>query len=534
MLDVPSFADLNLTLALPGIAVALLTTILLIVDVFIQRKIVTAWLTLGILGIGFVLNMAVYTDYDTALGGLFIMDEFTAFLNVTVLITAILSVLLSADYLKRTGMERGEFYSLLLFSVAGIMFMGSANDLIVIFVALELLSIPLYVMSAFKANDLKSEESGIKYFIMGAFASAFFVYGAALVYGATGTTSLPAIVDAVGPIVQGETGSQFYLLLGAALLFVGLGFKVAAVPFHMWSPDVYQGAPTPVTAFMSVGAKIGGFAALLRIMGFAMPAFVLNLGDATESLQAVGDSVMVGSAWQTAVWIVEAVTLIFGNLIAISQTDFKRLLAYSSIAHAGYLLMAVAASGTVEAMLVTNELTGENEIALTAIHSAGAMQAALVYLLAYAFTNLGAFGIALAMEKEDAVGVSIEQFTGLGKSKPLLAAMMAVFMLSLTGIPLTAGFIGKWLVFQSAIEAGLIPLAIIGVLTSVVSAFYYVRIIINMYLKDGDGDPLVGQTNYVTWAVYASFAGVLLLGIFPVLATNLLEPAASLVYAFLP
>lgn len=495
MLDVPSFADLNLGVTLPAVFLGVFTTFLLVIDLFISRKIVTAWLAIGALGVSFFINLFTFNSGETALHGMFVADAFTGFLNLIILTTAILGVLLSIDYLKRTGMEKGEYYSLLLFSTAGMMFMASANDLILIFVALELLSIPLYVMSAFRPNDVKSEESGIKYFILGAFSSAFFVYGAALIYGATGTTSLPEIAARVTTITSLDN-SVFYMLVGTALIVVGLGFKVAVVPFHMWTPDVYEGAPTPVTAFMSVGAKAGGFAALLRIMVVALPAFVINNGDTS-------------TAWQTTIWIVAALTLILGNFVAVSQTSIKRMLAYSSIAHAGYILMAVAAAGA-------NNFDLADE----------ATRAALVYLLAYAFTNIGAFGIAMSLEKDDGTIVTLDDFTGLAKSHPLMAAMMAVFMFSLAGIPLTGGFVGKWLVFQSTIEANLIPLAVIGVLTSVVSAFYYVRIIVNMYLRgdaDVEGNPAEGATMYVNWAVYAAFAGTLLLGLFPTLATNLTD-----------
>jgi NADH-quinone oxidoreductase subunit N len=279
------------------------------------------------------------------------------------------------------------------------------------------------------------------------------------------------------------------LLLGAGMILVGLGFKVAVVPFHMWTPDVYEGAPTPVTAFMSVGAKAGGFGGLLRIMVIGLPYFVLRDGQ-------------TAAAWQQTFWIIAALTLILGNFVAITQTNIKRMLAYSSIAHAGYVLIAVAAAGTAG---VANSAT----------------QAALIYLLAYMFTNLGAFAVALAIEKPDGTGTNLDDFIGLSKSQPILAAMMAVFMLSLTGIPLTAGFIGKWYVFKAALDAGLLPIAIIGVLTSVVSAYYYVRVIINMYLREGEGDPAVGATKYVTWAVYIAFAGTVLVGIFPFLITTL-------------
>jgi NADH-quinone oxidoreductase subunit N len=492
MFNVPSIADLNLGMTLPALSLALGATILLLIDILFvprDRKIITAYLALAGVVVSFILNLFAFNQNGTAFLGMFAADPFTAFANLIILFTAFISILLSIDYIKRVGIERGEYYTLMLLSVSGAMFMASANDLTVIFISLELLSIPLYVLAAFRTPDPKSEESGMKYFILGAFASAFLVFGSALLFGATGTTNLPKIFEAVSGIVATGGTSPVLLLLGAGMLLVGLGFKVAVVPFHTWTPDVYEGAPTPVTAFMSVAAKVGGFGALLRIVVIALPVFVLREGQ-------------TAAAWQQVFWIIAALTLILGNFVAITQTNIKRMLAYSSIAHAGYVLMAVAAAGTAG---VANSAT----------------QAALIYLLSYMFTNLGAFAVALAIEKTDGSGTNLEDFVGLSKSRPLLALMMAVFMLSLTGIPLTAGFIGKWFVFKATLDAGLVPLAIIGVLTSVVSAFYYVRIVVNMYLREGDGDPAEGATQYVNWAVYVAFAGTVLLGIFPFLVTNL-------------
>lgn len=503
MFQVPSFADMNMWLTAPAVVMALGACLLLMVDVLFiprERKIVTAWLSLGVVVVSFVVNMITFNESGTAFMGAFVADSFTSIANLIVLATGFISILLSIDYVKRAGIERGEFYALILFSLAGMMFMSSANDLVTIFVSLELLSIPLYVLAAFRVPDVRSEESGMKYFILGAFASAFFVYGAALVFGATGSTSLPAIFSGVQNIVATGGSSSFLLLLGAGLILVGLGFKVAVVPFHMWTPDVYEGAPTPVTAFMSVGAKVGGFGALLRIVLVALPTFMLK-------------DELASTAWQQTFWLVAAATLILGNFVAIAQTNIKRMLAYSSIAHAGYIMMAVAAAGTLGLGL-------------------DAARAALLYLMAYMFTNLGAFGVAMAIEKNDGSGTSLEDFVGLAKSRPGLAAMMAVFMLSLTGIPLTAGFIGKWYVFKAVLDANLIPLAVIGVLTSVVSAFYYVRIIVNMYLREGDGDKAEGATEYVNWAVYVAFAGTLVMGILPFLVTSLTDNmflAASIV-----
>jgi NADH-quinone oxidoreductase subunit N len=492
MIPVPSLNDLNLHLTLPALSLTVWACALLLIDLWVprERKETTAWLAAGGVVFAFIANAFLFNTNGEAFLGMYRADQFTAYMNAIILATTFIGILMSVDYLKRTGIERGEYYTLMLFTTIGMMFMGAANDIIVVFVALELLSIPLYILSAFRAPELKSEESGLKYFILGAFASAFFVYGAALVYGAVGTTSIPEIFQSLQTLDTAAPGGAIVLLLlGAGLMVVGLGFKVAAVPFHMWTPDVYEGAPTPITAYMSVGAKAGGFAALLRILASAMPALVLVDG-ATVAL------------WQNVVWIIAAATMILGNLVAISQTNIKRMLAYSSIAHAGYILMAVAAAGTAGV-------------------ADAAARGALFYLLAYMFTNLGAFAVAMALEREDGSGTRIEDFVGLAKSRPLLAVMMTVFMLSLTGIPGTAGFIGKVFVFQSALDAGLVAMAVIGVLTSVISGFYYLRLVVNMYLRDGEGDHAPGETQYLKWAIYASFGGTLLLGILPWLATDL-------------
>lgn len=502
MFDIPSFADLNLGATLPALTLSLGLCVLLLVDTFLpkERRYLTPWLSLIGVGVAFVLNLFQFNVGGEALSGMFVSDNFSAFMNMIALAAAFFSILLGVDYMRRQGIHRGEFYILLLISTVGAMFMASANDLVIVFVALELLSIPLYIMAAFRFKNAKSEEAGMKYFLLGAYASAFLVFGAALIYGATGTTNLPAIFDRLNFIIAQDSGSLFYLVVGAALMIVGLGFKVAAVPFHMWTPDVYEGAPTPVTAFMSVMAKVGGFAALMRVLIIGLPVLAVN-----EDAAAV---------WQTSIWVIAALTMIVGNFIAITQKNIKRLLAYSSIANAGYILMAVAAAGTASAADMATE-------------------SALVYLLAYMFTNLGAFAVVIALEKNDGTGTDLQDFVGLSRTQPLLAMAMAIFMLSLTGIPLTAGFTGKWLVFRASLEAGLVPLAVIGVLTSVASAYYYVRVIVNMYLVDGDAPQPVGVTPYVNWTLYAALAGTLLLGIFPALVINLAN-ASTFIASVLP
>jgi len=501
-----TLADFNLNIALPAIWLASSVMILLLADLFLpeERKHWTPILALSFISISFVMTLFNFSPEETsAFGGMFVADGFTGFLNIVTLGTAFIAILLSTDYLKKANIHHGEFYTLLLLSTSGVMFMVGANSLLVVFIALEVLSIPLYILAAFRATDadhiskksalvsegdidpqiLKSEESGMKYFILGAFSSAFLVYGIALIYGATGTFLLDEISVAVSDLVVGNTSTSFLLLAGAALTVVGLGFKVAAVPFHMWTPDVYEGSPTPVTAYMSVAAKIGGFAALFRLMVAGLAGF------------SIGDS--NAAAWVMAIQVIAAATLILGNFMALAQSNVKRMLAYSSIAHAGYILMAVAAVG----------VSGNEGI------GSAAGQGIAVYMLAYMFTNLGAFAVVQALENEDGTGTEITDFDGLFNSKPVIAIAMTIFMLSLVGIPLTGGFVGKWLVFGAAVQSNLIILAVIGVLTSVVSAFYYMRVVVGMFLNDGEGSETPGATMPVTLAIYASMAGVLITGI---------------------
>jgi NADH-quinone oxidoreductase subunit N len=393
-----------------------------------------------------------------------ILDNYATFLNVTFLLTALLTVLMSGSYLRRMGLDRPEYYMLLLISTGGMMLMGMANDLILIFMALELLSIPLYIMSGMARPKEDSEESAMKYFFLGAFSSAILVFGIALIYGATGSTLLPEIL-------AGVSTADSILLGGIAFLLVGFGFKVAAAPFHMWTPDVYQGAPTIVTAFMSVGAKVAGFAAMLRV-------FVMALPD-------------VGDVWVPAVAALAALTMVVGNVVAIVQDDIKRMLAYSSIAHAGYIMIAVAAT-----------MGSENGVG-----------AALFYMFAYLFTNLGAFAIVLILERDWNKGTLLDDYKGLAKHSPLLALAMAFFMLSLTGIPTTGGFAAKFYVFRAAIEADLLWLTLVGIVTSVVSAFYYLRVVYLMYMFEGEVQ--LFKSRGVLAVVGITAVATLILGIFP-------------------
>ncbi len=497
MLDVPSFADLNVFAATPMLVMAVGGALLLVADRFIKHKLHTARYALGIVLVAWLLALAQAGDVldignpGMAFMEMFVADKFTYVVNVVVLTAAAIGILASYDYLERTKLDRGEYYVLLIYTAVGAMLMGSSSNLVMIFISLELLSIPLYVLSGIRRSSVESEESAMKYFLLGAFSSAFFIYGIALIFGATGTLDLHEVWAAANIITAEDTTARFLLLLGSGMLLVGLGFKVAAVPFHMWTPDVYQGAPTPVTAYMSVVAKAGGFAALLRVM-------ITGLAVSLEG----GDTAL----WLDTVQIVAAATLILGNVVAIVQTDLKRLLAYSSIAHAGYILIAVAA-GAVQGF-------GD-----------AAAEAALIYLVAYTFTNIGAFTIVIALENNDMSGTGVTDLKGLANRYPWHAMAMAVFMFSLTGVPLTAGFIGKFFAFKVAMEAGLTVLAVVGVLASVISAFYYVRVIVYMYFENEETEITVDRKPMLNSALIITTGGTFLLGVLPFIVADLVQGA---------
>lgn len=428
-------------------------SVLLLVDLFIPKERKSLTVALSALGLALTLGftLAQIGQELTSFNGMVILDGFSVFVNALLLVSGLLGIGLSFGYIKRMNLERGEYYTLMLFSVSGMMLMAQAGDLIVVFLALELLSIPLYVLAAFDRPKVESEEAGLKYFLLGAFATGFIVYGTALVFGATGTTSLDGIVAALGANgtanATADAGGPLLLSIGAALILVGLGFKIAAVPFHMWTPDVYQGSPTAVTAFMAAGAKIAGFAALLRVFTTAFPSIAVD---------------MTG-----VLWAIAALTMILGNLVAISQSNIKRMLAYSSIAHAGYILMAFVPYGNREVASVS-------------------IAAGLFYLVSYAITNFGTWGVVIALEKAEGRGLEIRDYAGLGRKYPALAAAMTIFMLSLIGLPPTLGLVGKFYLFRAVLAGGFTGLAIIGVLTSVISAYYYLRVVVTMYMQDGD------------------------------------------------
>ena len=447
--------------------------LLLLVDLFIpkDRKSWTAALAvIGLLISGGIL-VARWGETVSAFNGMVMVDNYSAYLNLLLVITGLLGIAVAYDYLKRTGLEKGEYYTLLLFSITGMMLMTGATDLIVIFLALELLSIPLYVLAGFAVPQPDSEEASIKYFLLGAFSSAIMVYGIAMVYGATATTSLTGIIDAVAA----GSADITILVIGAGLILIGLGFKVAVVPFHMWTPDVYQGSPTSVTAFMAVGAKVAGFAALFRVLieAFSTPELSYDL--------------------TPILWALAALTVILGNVVALVQKNIKRMLAYSSIAHAGFILMALVPYGQEELQ-------------------DAATSAALFYLLAYLVTNFAAWAVVIALEHKEGKGLEIEDYAGLGRKYPLLALTMTIAMLSFIGIPPTLGFMGKYLVFQVLVAGGYIWLALIGVLVSLVSAYYYLRVVVMMYMKEGE--PQVRRESWLYGTALVTGLCVVLLGVF--------------------
>jgi NADH-quinone oxidoreductase subunit N len=474
-----SLSDLwiNVQAIMPLAALMAWTCLLLLVDLFIpkERKGWTAVLAAVGLVAAFVLLLAQPAVESSALNGMVSVDGFARFMQGFFLLSGLAGIFLAYDYLKRMGLHHGEYYTLLLFSIGGMMSMSMVSDLIMVFLSLEWLSIPLYVLSGFASPKKASEESALKYFLLGAYAGGFVLYGTALIFGATGTTNLDGIVSAVQAGQGAANGgvNLAMLAIGGALILIGLGFKVSVVPFHMWTPDVYQGAPTSVTGFMAVTAKAAGFAALLRIFTLAFPAVAADL--------------------TPVLWVLAALTMFLGNVVALAQSNIKRMLAYSAIAHAGYILMALVPYG-------------QPAVATESIASG------VFYQLAYGVTTFGAWAVVIALEKTNDLGTNLEDYAGLGRKYPALAACMTIFMLSFTGVPPTLGFLGKLYLFRTAIEGGMVGLAIIGVLTSLVSAYYYLRVVIIMYFRDGD--PSIRSEGWLNLTVAASAVAVVVFSLF--------------------
>jgi NADH-quinone oxidoreductase subunit N len=394
--------------------------------------------TFGIIGLAGAIIASIFLWTREITGfGVIVVDHFTLFFNITICAIGVLTILLSSGSAARDHLPAGEYYALLLFSVAGMMLMGSTKDLLIIFLALEIMSLGVYVMTGLRRASEQGAEAAFKYFVLGAFSSAFFLYGIAFAYAVAGTTRL----DELGMRVAGSSVTPgMTVILAMVLLLVGFAFKVSAVPFHMWTPDAYEGAPTLVTGFMSTGVKAAAFAAFLRVF---LSAF--------EPLHV---------QWAPVLSAIAGLTMLLGTIVGVAQSNVKRMLAYSSIAHAGYLL-----------------------IGLIAANPAG-KAAVLFYLVAYGVTNLGAFGVLAALSSADRPHDDVRDFAGLWQDRPGLSALLTVFLLSLGGFPPTVGFVAKWYIFNAALQKGLVALTILGVLTSVVSVFFYLRIVVMMYMSD--------------------------------------------------
>jgi NADH-quinone oxidoreductase subunit N len=396
-----------------------------------------------------------------------VLDNFALFFHVVIGYAAALVVLLSMDYLRRVGAESGEYYALVLFATTGMLLLASANDLIVIFLGVELMSLSLYVLAGLFKRRPQSGEASLKYFLLGVFASTFLLYGIALIYGAAGSTNIDRITAAVTARPRDPL-----FLIGLGLLLAGFGFKISAVPFHMWVPDVYQGAPTSVTALIATGSKAAMFAALVRLVMAGL-----------RGLQA---------DWTILLWALAALTMTVGNVVAIAQSNLKRMLAYSSVAHVGYLLVGVVAGGTPGASAV------------------------LFYLLAYTFTTAGTFGVLTLCQRAGEEAVEVKDYAGLGRRHPLLALTLTLFLLSLIGIPPLAGFVGKFYLFGSAIRAGHVALAVIGVLNSAVAAYYYLRVVVYMYMQEPEGASATLAPSFAgQLALAIALLGIVLLGVMP-------------------
>lgn len=459
----PTAADLRVLWPEMIIAGASLLVLLGATVLSPPRQALLRWISAAAIAASMAAALALGTAPAAVFSGMYARDGLTLVLQSTALLAALLALALAGAYLERTRLDAGEYYALLLIAALGAMVMAGSRDLIMIFLGLETLSIPLYVLAAFARTDLRSQEAGMKYFLLGAFSTTFFLYGVALIYGATGSTNLAHLASAApeGPMLRA----------GVGLLLIGLAFKAAVVPFHAWSPDVYEGAPLPVTAYMSVIAKIGAFAALLRVFPGALPA--------------------LAEEWRGILAVLSILTMLLGNVAALRQTSLKRLLAYSSIAHAGFILVGVAA-GT----------------------ERGAWGVAF-YLAAYTLMTLGAFAVALRVTRGPAEADAIADLTGLASRSPALAAAMAVFMVSLAGLPPTAGFVAKLYVFTAALEADLAALAIVGVLASVVSAYYYLRVAYTMFAGEPEPEVAFVGDRWLAAALITAAAGVLLLGVAP-------------------
>ncbi|MSO45715.1 MAG: NADH-quinone oxidoreductase subunit N [Acidobacteria bacterium] len=440
---------------------------------------------LGIIGLsGAAVSAAFLWNRNASSFGVIVADNFGLFVTITLVVVGILTIMFSSQVVRQDEIPQGEYYALVLFALVGMIMMATANDLLVIFIALEIMSLAVYVLTGIRRDNPQGSEAAFKYFLLGAFASAFFLYGIAFTYGMTGSTRL----DRIGAYLaaQSMTDSPM-ILLALGLLLVGFAFKISAVPFHMWTPDAYEGAPAIVTGFMSTGVKAAAFAAFARVFLSAFEPFI--------------------ASWAPVIWVLAAATMILGTFVGVAQSNLKRMLAYSSIAHGGYLLVGLVAA---------------NQVGKSAI---------LFYLLAYAVTNLAAFGVIALVGSRERGNDELRDFAGLWHTHPALAALMTVSLLSLGGLPPTAGFIGKWYIFSAAVSSGYYGLAIIGVLTSVVSVFFYLRVVVMMYMIERDGTSVPARVSGIGMAALVlAVIAIFYLGILPTRVLDLATASIATIF----
>jgi NADH-quinone oxidoreductase subunit N len=480
--------NVNLPIVLPEMIVALTGVIVMLYDSFVPRqRSVTGAISLIGLAISAFFLVSMWNDApQTGWNGMIASDGLRLSFTIVFLLVSAVTILISSVWADNEDVPIGEYHALLLFATFGMMFMASGNDLVIIFLGLETLSIATYVMAGLRRGDLKSNESAMKYFILGSFASAFLLYGMALIYGATGSTNITEIALKVA-----NPNFPALLLVGGAMMIVGFGFKVATVPFHVWTPDVYEGAPTPVTAFMAVGSKSAAFASFLRVFVLGFPL-----------IAGVQASEFLHESWVTALSVMAILTMTVGNIAAILQDNVKRMLAYSSIAHAGYAMVGFIGAGMAKNMQ-------QRDVAIAAV---------AFYMLTYAVTNLGAFAIVTLLGQKNDRRTAFEDYNGIGFRAPALAFTLSLFMLSLLGLPLTAGFMGKVMVFRPALEANNLLLTVMVIAAAVntaISAYYYLRLIVVMFFRERTTDWLAPRIpTALTAALLITVLGVLYFGIF--------------------
>jgi NADH-quinone oxidoreductase subunit N len=481
----------------PFVAAILTAVVIVVVDLaWPGRSSLAVGVSLVGLAITALLTLYVGQTPADAFGGAYRVDALTTFLDLLFISIIALSIVFGPDYLVPRGLPVAEFASILVFALSGTMLISASADLLVLFLGLELMVLPGYMLAAFHKTDAYSTEGAIKYFLLGSFSSAIFLFGLAWVWGLTGTTRVDGIAAALGAVVAGEAPLSPGLAMGLAFLTTGVAFKIAAVPFHYWTPDAYQGSPTPVTGYLSVGPKVGAFALILRLF--------------------VGALAPLAAFWLPVMIVLATLTMTLGNLVALTQDNVKRMLAYSSIAHTGYMLVGLAAW--------VGDPLGRDE----------GISALLFYGVAYAFMNLGAFAVVAALQKRTGVTSSLGTFAGLGRREPLLGALMVLFLLSLTGIPPTAGFFAKANVILAAVEAGgpLSVLAVIVVLNAAVAAFYYLRVIVYMFMRESTSETPPLRHGALLWGGLAAATGLtILFGLVPTPLLQVAEGAAAAISA---